>query len=71
MIYMSAQYLTSGLVALCFSTVTVMNILNQATLFKIPFNRKVFLGTVLELIGMILTQKEYAARCRALEPTGD
>lgn len=52
MIYMGAQYLTSGLVALCFSTVTVMNIINQAILFKIPFNRKVVLGTILGLIGM-------------------
>lgn len=52
LIYMGAQYLTSGLVALCFSTVTVMNIINQAILFKIPFNRKVVLGTVLGLAGM-------------------
>lgn len=52
LIYMGANHLTSGLVALCFSTVTVMNILNQAVLFKIPFNRKVVLGTALGLIGM-------------------
>ena len=53
MTYQSTSYLTSGLVALCFSTMTIMNIFGQFLFFRIPFDKKVVIGAFLGLIGMV------------------
>ncbi|MBX2835100.1 MAG: EamA family transporter [Micavibrio sp.] len=52
MAYHGTIYVTSGLVALAYSTVTIMNILNQRLFFKIPVSKQVVLGTLIGLIGM-------------------
>ena len=54
MTYTGTQYLASGLVSVCFSTITVMNIINQRIIFKIPINKQVVIGTALGLIGITL-----------------
>lgn len=50
--YLGTDYLTSGLVSLCFSTITIMNIVNQRLIYKIPFCKKVIIGTITGLTGM-------------------
>lgn len=50
--YQSTAYLTSGLVALCFSTMTIMNIIGQTVFFKIPFDPRVTWGALLGLLGV-------------------
>ncbi len=51
--YQSTAFLTSGLVALCFSTMAIMNIFGQYFLFRLPFNRRVVIGAVMGLIGIM------------------
>ncbi|MDY0881369.1 DMT family transporter [Dongia soli] len=52
MFYWSAGYLTSGLMAIVFSTMTVMNLINGAILFRHPIDRRVGAGALLGLIGL-------------------
>lgn len=52
--YQSTFYLTSGIVALCFSTMTIMNIFGQYLFFKLPFNKKVVGGAAMGLFGIAL-----------------
>lgn len=52
--YMATQYLTSGLIAVIFSLIIVMNIINQRILFKIAFKKQVIVGSILGLIGICL-----------------
>lgn len=52
--YFGTKYLTSGLVAIIFSTMTVMNIFNQAIFFRIKINPQVALGSIVGLIGISL-----------------
>ena len=51
--YIGTGYLTSGLVAVIFSTLTMMNIINQALFFKIRVNKQVVLGAAMGLVGII------------------
>ena len=50
--YIATGYLASGLVAVLFSTISVMNIINQAVFFKIRVKPPVVLGSLLGLIGI-------------------
>jgi drug/metabolite transporter (DMT)-like permease len=50
--YHSTLYLTSGLVAVTFSLVTFMNIINQRIFFKIPIRKEVLIGSALGLTGI-------------------
>lgn len=50
--YFGTGYLTSGLVAIIFSTMTIMNIINQALFFKIKINPQVALGSLIGLAGI-------------------
>ncbi len=52
--YSSTSHLTSGLVALCFSTLIIFNIINQALFFKIPIRPWVVLGAAMGLCGIAL-----------------
>jgi len=50
--YWAAVYLVSGLLAVCFSTITVMNIANGALLFRQRVESRVALAALLGLIGI-------------------
>ena len=52
--YIAAAHLTSGLLALTFSTIVLMNMLNGAWLFKLPVSGQVLAGAGLGLSGMAL-----------------
>ncbi len=52
--YSSTAHLTSGLVALCFSTLIILNIINQALFFKMPIKPMVVLGAAMGLGGIAL-----------------
>lgn len=54
LIYLGTQYLTSGLVAVLFSTVVVMNILLGALLFGQPIRGRVMIGALIGLPGIAL-----------------
>ncbi len=54
LIYLGTQYLASGLVAVAFSTVVVMNIFGGALLLKAPIRPRVVLGAVLGLAGIAM-----------------
>jgi drug/metabolite transporter (DMT)-like permease len=52
--YMAELYITSGLAAVVFSTILVMNILNGILILKTPFSLKVAMGGGLGLLGISL-----------------
>ena len=52
LIYLGTQYLTSGLVAMLFSTIVVMNIFLGALFFGFPVRARVVLGAVVGLPGI-------------------
>ncbi len=54
LIYLGSQYLTSGLVAVAFSTVVVMNILLGALLFRMPIRPRVACGAAVGIGGIVL-----------------
>jgi len=54
LIYESVAYITSGLVAVLFSTIVLMNLFNSALLLGTKIKASVFVGAVLGLGGIIL-----------------
>lgn len=52
--YSATQYLASGVVSLCFSTMALMNALNQRFFFKMPIDKKVLFGSLFGLLGIAL-----------------
>lgn len=52
--YVGTGYLPSGLVSVVFSTLTMMNILNQWVFFKIRVKKQVILGSLTGLIGITM-----------------
>ena len=54
LIYEATAHLTSGLVAVVFSTMVFLNIINGAILFKTPIDRRVIAGACSGLIGICL-----------------
>lgn len=52
--YAAAAHLTSGLMAVAFSTITVMNIANGALFFGTPVERRVLLAAVAGMTGLAL-----------------
>ena len=52
--YFGSNYLTSGLVAVMFSTITLMNVFNQALFFKIKVKKQVVLGSFIGIVGIAL-----------------
>lgn len=60
--YLATGYLTSGLVAICFSTVVFMNILNGRLFLGRPVRSGVLLGAALGLVGIVMVfWPEFAA----------
>lgn len=51
--YLTTGYLTSGLVAVVFSTLVVMNTFNQAIFFRTPVKPQVILATLFGLAGIV------------------
>lgn len=52
LVYLSELYLTSGLVAVMFSTIVFFNIINGYFFLKTPVSLKVFCGAVLGILGI-------------------
>jgi drug/metabolite transporter (DMT)-like permease len=52
--YIAETVLASGLVAVVFSTMVVMNMINGAIFLRTPFNNRVMLGAVLGMSGIVL-----------------
>ena len=52
--YLSAEYLTSGLMALIFSTIVVMNMINGRIWFGTPINLKMVFGAMMGISGLTL-----------------
>lgn len=52
--YMAELYITSGLAAVLFSTILVMNVVNSAVFLKKPIERQVIAAGLLGLTGIIL-----------------
>ncbi len=52
--YFAIEHVTSGLVAVLFSTVIAMNIFNGALFFHQPINGKSLMGAVLGMVGIFL-----------------
>lgn len=52
--YIAELYITSGLAAVLFSTILVMNVVNSALFLNKPIERKVVLAAVLGLTGIVL-----------------
>jgi drug/metabolite transporter (DMT)-like permease len=52
--YVAAFYVASGLMAVAFSTITVMNIVNGALLFGQRIDRRVALGALAGIVGLAL-----------------
>ena len=53
-VYTGTGYLTSGLVAVAFSTLTILNIINARIFLKIPIERTIMLGALLGISGLLL-----------------
>ncbi len=52
--YLSAEYLSSGLMALIFSTIVVMNMINGRIWFGTPINLKMVFGAMMGISGLTL-----------------
>lgn len=52
--YFAGSHLVSGLIAVCFSTISIMNILNLAVFFRQKIDRRAFLAALIGLSGLCL-----------------
>ena len=52
LIYLGTQYLTSGLVAVVFSMVVILNLIGSALVFKSPVEPRVVIGAIIGLAGI-------------------
>ena len=52
--YVATSHLTSGLVAVLFSTLTIMNIINSALFLKRPFEAKILGAAGIGLVGIVM-----------------
>ena len=52
--YLISNQLTTGLVAVIFSLITVMNIANQRVFFKVPVQRKTLFASLIGIGGLVL-----------------
>ena len=52
LVYLGSQYLTSGLAAVAFSSIVVMNIVGAALLFAAPIRARVVVGAVAGIAGL-------------------
>lgn len=54
LVYAGTQYLTSGLVAVAFSTLSVLNVLNARIFLKTPLQLPVLLAAIIGIVGLAL-----------------
>lgn len=54
LLYISSEHLVSGLVAVIFGSITLMNSLNSRLLFKKPLIPRVLFGSLVGLVGLML-----------------
>ncbi|RKZ37677.1 MAG: EamA family transporter [Gammaproteobacteria bacterium] len=54
LVYEATAFLTTGLVAVAFSTMVVMNIVNGALFFRLPVQPQVVVGAIIGLLGISL-----------------
>lgn len=54
LVYIGTGYLTSGLVAVAFSALTILNIINARIFLKVPFERAILLGAILGISGLLM-----------------
>lgn len=54
LLYVSSEYLVSGLVAVLFGSITLMNSLNSRLIFQTPLKPLVLIGSIIGLIGLML-----------------
>ncbi|MBL09346.1 MAG: EamA family transporter [Acidiferrobacteraceae bacterium] len=66
--YLAADRITSGLLAVIFSTITVMNILNSALFLNRLIEVRIIFGSVVGLVGIILV---FLPEVRGTEMTSD
>jgi drug/metabolite transporter (DMT)-like permease len=52
--YFAGAHLVSGLVAVCFSTMSMMNVVNQSLFMRQPFDRNAALAALVGLAGLML-----------------
>ena len=52
--YIVSNDLTTGLVAVLFSLITIMNIVNQRLFFKVPVNGRALVASVIGIAGLVL-----------------
>lgn len=52
--YLGTQYLTSGLVAVLFTSIIYMNLLNARLIFRYPVERRVFVAATAGMLGVAL-----------------
>lgn len=52
--YLISNDLTTGLVAILYSLITLMNIVNQRLFFNVPVNSKVLIASLVGIVGLIL-----------------
>ncbi len=52
--YLISNDLTTGLVAILFSLITVMNIINQRVFFKVPVNGRALIASFIGICGLVL-----------------
>lgn len=52
--YLVSNHLTTGLVAVLFSLITIMNIANQRLFFKIPVDSRTLLSSIIGILGLVL-----------------
>lgn len=51
--YLGTAYIHSGLVAIVFSTLPLLNVFNQAIFFRIPVKKQVIIGSLIGFTGLI------------------
>ena len=52
--YIVSNDLTTGLVAVLFSLITIMNIVNQRLFFKLPVNSRALMASLIGIVGLVL-----------------
>jgi len=52
--YLISNDLTTGLVAIIFSLITIMNIINQRMIFKVPVNARALVASLIGITGLVL-----------------
>lgn len=59
-VYLAETYMTSGLVAIIFSTIVILNVVNSAVFLGIPIRMRVVTGAILGMLGIaVVFRREF------------